>query len=178
MAVSTVAFRYAKSLLDLAREKKLVDVIYDDMLFFRQIIDENRLLGLVLKNPVVRAEKKAAIVNAVFGGKVNPMTMSFFDIIARKNREAIIDPIAEEYVRLYNQERGVQSATITTTMPLNDGLRDQIKGMVLKTTGAKSVELHEKVDPTLIGGYVLRMGDEQLDASLRNQLNQVRMQLN
>jgi F-type H+-transporting ATPase subunit delta len=178
MAVSTVAFRYAKSLLDLAREKDLVEVVYGDMLFFRQTIAQNRLLGLVMQNPVVRAEKKAAIVNAVFGGKVNPMTMSFFDIIARKNREAIIDPIAEEYVRLYNQDKGVQMATITTTMPLTETLRDQIKATVLKTTGAKSVELLEKIDPALIGGYVLRMDDEQLDASLRARLNQVRMQLN
>lgn len=178
MAVSTVAFRYAKSLIDLAREKDLVEVVYADMLFFRQILTENRLLGLVLQNPVVRAEKKASIVKAVFGGKVNSMTMSFFDIIARKNREAIIDPIAEEYVRLYNLDKGVQLATITTTMPLSAGLREQIKAMVLKTTGAKSVDLQEKIDPTLIGGYVLRMGDEQLDASLRSQLNQVRMQLN
>ena len=177
MAVSTVAFRYAKSLLDLAREKGLVEVIQADMQFFRQTLKANRALALALQSPVVRAEKKAAIARAVFAPNINPMTMAFFDIIARKNREAIIDPIAEEYVRLYNIEKGIESATITTTTPLTDAVRAQVTAIVLKHTGGNSVDLHEKIDPNLIGGYVLQIGDQQLDASIRQELNKIKMQL-
>lgn len=176
MAVSTVAFRYAKSLLDLAQEKGLTEEIHQDMLFFKNTLDASRPLALALKNPIVRSDKKSQIVNAIFGKRVNLMTMAFFNIIARKNREAIIDAIADEYVRLYDQIKGIERATVVTTMPLTDELRSKFKAMVLKTTGAKSVELTEKVDDTLIGGYILRINDQQVDASLRSQLNDLRLQ--
>lgn len=176
MAVSTVAFRYAKSLLDLAQEKGLTEEIHKDMLFFRDTLDASRPLALALKNPIIRSDKKSQIVKLIFANRVNPVSMAFFNIIARKNREAIIDAIADEYIRLYDQMKGVGRATVVTTMPLTEELRSEFKAMVAKATGSKQVELKEKVDEKIIGGYILRIDDQQVDASLRSQLNNLKLQ--
>lgn len=177
MAVSTVAFRYAKSLIDLAQEQGLVETMYNDMRFFSQTVRESRGLMLLLKNPIVRTDRKYAVLDKVFSPHINPISMSFLNIITKKNRESIMDAIADEYIRLYDEMKGVERATITTTMPLTDELREQFKAMVTRTVGGKTVELEEKIDPKLIGGYVLRAGDQQIDASLRNRLNEIRLGL-
>lgn len=177
MAVSTVAFRYAKSLIDLAQEQGLVETMYNDMRFFRQTVRESRGLMLLLRNPIVRIDRKYAVLDKVFSGRINPISMSFLNIITRKNRESIMDAIADEYIRLYDEMKGIEHASITTTMPLTDALREHFKTMVINAVGGKTVELEERIDPKLIGGYVLRAGDRQVDASLRNRLNEVRMEL-
>lgn len=176
MSVATVAARYAKSLLDLAQERDLTETMYEDMQFFRKTVEQNRPLMLMLKNPIIRAEKKNAILKAAFTSRLNPMTMSFFQIIAKKNREAILSAIADEFVSQYDRLKGVERATIITTIPLTDELREKFTAMVMKTTGGKAVELDEKIDSKLIGGYVLRVGDRQIDGSIRSQLNDLRLQ--
>lgn len=175
MAVATVAARYAKSLLDLAKEQGIADAMYTDMKFFRQTLTQNRQLNLILKNPIVRAEKKNAIIKTVFGTRLNPLTMSFLQIIARKNREAIVDAIADEFISQYDRMKGIERATVITTVPLTDALRQKFKAMVAKTTGSQLIELDEKIDSKLIGGFVLRVGDQQIDGSIRNQLNEMRL---
>ncbi len=176
MAVATVAARYAKSLLDLAQEQGITETLYKDMQLFKQTVDQSRPLLLMLKNPIVRSEKKTAVLKAAFEKRLNPVTMSFLQIITKKNREPIMDAIAEEFIRQYDRLKGVERASIITTVPLTDALREQFKAMVLKTTGGKLVELEERIDPKLIGGYILRVGDQQIDGSIRNQLNELRLQ--
>ncbi|GAB4029528.1 ATP synthase F1 subunit delta [Spirosoma gilvum] len=175
MAVATVAARYAKSLLDLAQEKGLTETMYKDMQFFKKTLEGSRPLLLMLKNPIVRAEKKSAILNAVFVSHVDSVTMAFFQIIAKKNREPIMDAIADEFISQYDRLKGVERATIITTVPLNDTLRKTFKAMVAKTTGSQLVELDERIDSRLVGGYVLRVGDQQIDESIRSQLNDLRL---
>ncbi len=171
-----VAARYAKSLLDLAQEKGLTETLYKDMRLFKQTVAQSRPLMLMLKNPIVRAEKKSAVLKAAFANRVDPVTMSFFMIIARKNREGIMDAIAEEFVNQYDRLKGVERATVITTVPLTDQLRAQMRAMVMKNTQGKLVELEEKIDPRIIGGYILRVGDQQIDGSIRSQLNELRLQ--
>ncbi|HEX9956469.1 MAG TPA: ATP synthase F1 subunit delta [Fibrella sp.] len=175
MAISTVADRYAKSLIDLAQEKGIVEEMYGDMLYFQRTLSENRALGVLLKNPIVRNAKKWNIVNAVFGSRLNPMTLSFFQIVAQKGRDNILEDIAVAFCKQYDKLKGVERATVITTVPLTEELRTQLKAKVQTLTGGKSIELEEKQDSRLIGGYVLRVGDRQIDASLRNQLNELRL---
>ena len=177
MAVSTVAFRYAKSLIDLAQEQGLVETMYDDMRFFKLTVSQSRGLMLLLKNPIVRTDRKYKVLEQVFAPHINPISMSFLNIITKKNRESIMDAIAEEYIRLYDEMKGVERATVTTITPLTEEQRASFKAMVTKTVGGKSVELEERIDPKLIGGFILRTGDQQIDASLRNKLNEIRMGL-
>lgn len=176
MANGPVASRYAKSLIDLATEKGIIEEMSGDMHFFQKTLAENRQLGVLLKNPIVRNAKKWTIINAVFGARLNPMTMSFFQIVAQKGRDNILEDIAVEFNKQYDSLKGVERATVITTTPLTDAVRQQIRAKVQSMTNAKSVELDEKLDGRLIGGYVLRIGDRQVDASIRSQLNDLRLQ--
>lgn len=175
MAISTVAGRYAKSLLDLAQEKGLTETIAGDMQFFQKTVAENRQLGTLLKNPIVRNAKKWGIINAVFGSRLNALTMSFFQIVAQKGRDNILEDIAAEFINQYDDLKGIERATVVTTTPLTDAVRQQLKAKVQAMTSAQLVELDEKIDSRLIGGYVLRVGDRQVDASIRSQLNDLRL---
>ena len=175
MAISTVAFRYAKSLFDLAQEKNLTETLYSDMQLVGQTIGASRPLALMLRSPIVRNDKKAAVLRAIFGEWVNTLTMNFIDIVAKKNRDGILDAIANEFIRLYDQQQGIERATVITTTQLTDALRVRFKAIVANTTGSELVELEEKTDAKLIGGYILKLGDRQIDASVRSQLNNLRV---
>lgn len=176
MSESTVAIRYAKSLIDLALEQNVVDTVYQDMLLFKQVSEQNRGLMLALKSPVVRHDKKLAILEGVFKSKVSPVSYTIFSIITKKNREAIMYSIADEFVKLYDVQKGIVKAFITSSTPLTPELRKQFTTIVEEATG-KTVELEEKVDDKLIGGYVLRVGDRQVDVSIRKRLNDLKLQL-
>lgn len=176
MSIATVASRYAKSLIELAKEKNVVDVVYNDMVLFRNTVHENRGLMLALSSPVVRHEKKLGILKSLFENKVSPVSFTIFSIITRKNREAILDAIAEEFIRIYNDYKGIQKATVTVPTPLTDELRAMFIKLVGDATG-KQIELEEKIDTRLIGGYVLRVNDRQIDASLKNRLSSLKLQL-
>ncbi|MFN8349148.1 MAG: ATP synthase F1 subunit delta [Spirosomataceae bacterium] len=176
MSESTVALRYAKSLLDLALEKKVVETVYQDMVFFKKVADENRGLMLALKSPVVRHDKKLAVLEGVFKERVSPVSYTIFKIITQKNRESIINSIADEFIKLYDDYKGIVKAYITSSMPLTADLRKQFTKVVADATG-KKVELEEKVDERLIGGYILKVGDRQVDASIKKQLNDLKLKL-
>lgn len=176
MSVGIVAARYAKSLIELAKERNVVEAVFEDMKLFKDTADNNRGLMLALKSPVVRHEKKLAILKAIFHDKVNPVSYSIFEIITKKNRESILDAIADEFIKTYDEYRGIQKAIVITTTPLTEDLRKQFNKIVADATG-KTVELEEKVDPNLIGGYLLRVNDRQIDASLRSRLNELKLQL-
>ena len=176
MSVSIVASRYAKSLIELAKEQNVLEAVYQDMLLFKATADKNRGLMLALKSPVVRHEKKLGILKALFEARVNPVSYAIFTIITKKNREAILDEIAVEFIKAYNLFQGIQKATVATTTELTDELRKQFTDIVASATG-KTVQLAEKIDPALVGGYVLTIGDRQIDASLRSRLNELKLQL-
>jgi F-type H+-transporting ATPase subunit delta len=176
MSVGIVAARYAKSLIELAKEKNVLEVVYEDMKLFKDTAEKNRGLMLALKSPVVRHEKKLAILKAIFKERVNPVSYSIFTIITKKNRESILDAIAEEFITSYNLFQGIQKATVVTTTPLTEELRKRFIDIVAGSSG-KTIQLEERVDPGLIGGYVLRVDDRQLDASLRSRLNELKLEL-
>lgn len=174
MSDQTVAFRYAKSLLDLAQERGITDTVATDMQLFGQTARESRGLVLALQSPVVKHYKKLEILKALFKNRVDPVTYSIFEILARKNREALLPAIAEEFQRQYDHLKGIQKAEITTVVPLTDAQRKAFIQEVAQATG-RTVHLHERLDPRLIGGYVLRVGDQQVDTSVRTRLNDLKV---
>ena len=176
MADSRVASRYVKSLLGLAVEKNALDKVHQDMLMFSKICDENRSFLLMLRNPIIKHDKKRDILEAIFKGKVNQLTMAIFDIITRKNREPLLPVIAKEFHAAYNQYNGVGEASITTAIPMDSKLRAEIEQIVKKLSEKKQVEITEKVDAEMIGGFVLNVGDRQVDASIKNKLKALKVQ--
>lgn len=173
MSEIRVASRYAKSLLELAVEKGVLEEVHFDMQLFKETVESNRELEMLLKNPIVRNDKKHAVIKAIFGPRVNEMTNAFFRIISQKNRENNLLAIAKEFHARYNEHKGIVSAEVTTTFPISPEMHQEFVGIVEQITG-KVVELHEKVDKDLIGGYVLRIGDRQIDESISTRLSELK----
>ncbi|MBC8110357.1 MAG: ATP synthase F1 subunit delta [Verrucomicrobia bacterium] len=170
------AHRYAKALLELSLEKGVLEEVHNDMKDFVEICNQSRDLELMLKSPIVPHFKKFTIMEALFKGKVHPVTFSIFEIITKKNREEILREIAESFHLQYNVFNKIQPARIITTFALDESLRKEFADMVQKISG-KQVELAEKVDAELIGGYVLQIGDTQIDESVRSKLRKLKMDL-
>ncbi|MFC5270723.1 ATP synthase F1 subunit delta [Adhaeribacter terreus] len=177
MSDTRVASRYAKSLLDLAQEKGMLEQVRQDMLLLDKTVKQNRDYQLMLKNPIIKHDKKLAILKAIFNGKVTDMTSLFLEIITKKNREAVLESMPAEFEKQYNLKNNIQTATITTAVPLDSKLRDEFSQIVAKKTG-KTIQLEEKVDPSLIGGFVLTIGDTQIDDSIKSSLQRLRNKFN
>jgi F-type H+-transporting ATPase subunit delta len=173
MANTRVAARYAKSLLDLAVEKNILEDVYQDMLLFQQVSQNNRDLQLMLRNPIINHDKKKAVLYAIFKGKVTDSTLAVFDIITRKNREAVLPELATSFVIQYRQHQDIDKATVITPFVLTPEMREEFISRITQMTGRK-VDLEERTDPELIGGYLLRIGDQQLDNSIKGKLSELR----
>ena len=169
MSEIRVASRYAKSLIELAQERGVLEQVKEDMKLFSKTATQNRDFHLLLRNPIVKSDKKLAVINGVFKGKVNELTLAFFNIVARKSRESLLEFIAAEFETQYNEYKGIQKAKVTSAVPLTPGLREELGQRLVAQTG-KTVELEELIDPSLIGGFVLRVGDKQIDSSVKYSL--------
>ena len=176
MADSRAASRYVKSLLSLAVEHNVVDQVHNDMLMFSQVVESNREFRLMLQNPIIKHDKKRDILEKLFKGKVHSLTMSIFDILTRKNREPLLPSIAREFHEAYNEYKGIKKAFITTAVPLDSKLRSRFEEMVKNYSDKKQVELVEKIDKDMIGGFVLNIGDRQIDASIKNKLKALQVE--
>ncbi|PKV67409.1 ATP synthase F1 subunit delta [Pontibacter ramchanderi] len=173
MSEIRVASRYAKSLIELAQEKGVLEQVKEDMDMFANVMGQNRDLKLLMRNPIVKSDKKLAVINALFKGKVNDLTLAFFSIVARKGRESVLEFIASEFAKQYNVYKGITTASVTTAVPLTEELRNELGQRLVAQTGQR-VELEEKIDPSLIGGFVLRVGDQQIDSSVKYNLSKLR----
>ncbi|MBT1685409.1 ATP synthase F1 subunit delta [Dawidia soli] len=170
------ASRYVKSLLGLAVEQNALEAVHADMQLFAKVCAENRQFALLLRNPVVKHDKKRDVLERLFKGKVHPLTMAIFDIITKKNREPLLPAIAREFHAEYNLYKGIGDAVITTAVPLDASLRAEFERIAKGLSDKKQVELKEVVDADMIGGFVLEVGDKQIDASLKNKLNALKVQ--
>lgn len=175
MVDSRAASRYVKSLLGLAVEKKALESVYQDMLLFTKVCEENRSFEMMLKNPIIKHSKKKQILEKIFEGKVHPLTMSIFEILTKKNREPLLPGIAREFHTAYNIFKGIGRAYITTAVPLDSHLRLEFEKLVKQLSERSEVELTEKVDKEMIGGFLLNVGDRQLDASIKNKLKALKV---
>jgi F-type H+-transporting ATPase subunit delta len=178
MSDITVASRYAKSLFQLSLEKNALEDVHSNMLVFAQTVDANKDLKLMLKSPVISHLKKWTILKAIFGEKFHHFTLALLEIACKKNRESVLYGVAKEFHRLFIVYKGIQKATITTAFPLSDDLREKVLEVVKNISGMSEVELVESIDPEIIGGYILRVDDRQLDESLSGKLTMLRQEFN
>lgn len=168
-----VASRYAKSLIDLAVETKQLEEVRNDMRLIKQVCIENREFVVLLESPVVKTDKKMAILKEIFGGKISVTTQAFLDIVAKKRREGYIDDIAFSFDEQYKKYKNITSAIITSAVKLDDSVKSAILNIV-KQTYKGEIELVEKTDKSLIGGFVLTINDKQVDTSVKRKLNDLK----
>ncbi|WP_448520595.1 ATP synthase F1 subunit delta [Rhodoflexus sp.] len=173
MSEFKVASRYAKSLADLAQEKGVLDEVHQDMLLFARVCEENRAFRLLLRNPIINREIKLKALRKIFAPYVHPLTISFFEISVRKQREASLEPIAIEFHKLYNRINNVEQGVLVTATELSEETLGMLREEARRIAG-RPIELEVKNDPELIGGFILTIGDRQIDDSVKSQLNNLR----
>lgn len=177
MIDSTVAHRYAKSLIDLALEQGSLEKAKEEMEFVLNTIRSSKDLQLMLKNPIVKSDKKVAILNQIFEGKVGKVFTTFITLMAKKKREMYLESIAAAFIQQYKDHKNIITAVITTANGLDENLRKKVM-QVVKDSVNSEVELVEKVNKDLIGGFVLRVGDKQVDASISRKLKNLNRTFN
>lgn len=176
MSEKRIASRYAKSLIDLAVERNMLEKIFEDIRFFNATCKQNPEIENVFKSPIINLDKKQQIVSGIFKSKIDPLTASFFDIIVKKNRSNYLLAVADEFIAQYMEIKNIASATVSTANPLSDVVKAEIGKVLQKQTG-KTIELASKVDKSLIGGLVVQMGDRLYDASIRTKIKNLRREL-
>jgi len=175
MSLFTVASRYSKSLLELSVERGELEEVHRDMQKLLDMGKANEELGLMLQDPVIRSEEKLRILNMLFSEGSADLTADFLELIAQKGRENTLMAIARQFHKQYNSHKGIQEAKVVTTFPIDEELRQSFIDMVKEISGKEKVELSEHVDEELIGGFVLTVGDRQIDESLESKLNSLRL---
>lgn len=172
MSGSRAAIRYAKAVLSLATDQKSADAVNSDMKLITATLAESEDLNQTLQSPVVRSSDKKAVLLAVFKD-ANVATTNLIDTLIANKRLALLNDVAVSFVQLYNQLRESQVALVTTAIPLSDELKIKVLAKVKELTG-KEAELENIVDESILGGFILRVGDIQYDASISNKLNKLK----
>lgn len=171
-----LAGRYAKSLIDLAIEKDQLDAIYQDMLFLQTTYKSSRELVNLLKSPIITADKKGRVLDAITEGRVSPITHAFTRLLLKKGRESYLTEIVTAFIEQYKAYKGIYTVKLTTAAPIGDDVKNAILEKVRTGKGLKQVELDARVDEALIGGFVLEIGDQLVDGSIAFDLNNIKKQ--
>jgi len=173
MSELTVASRYAKALIDLAGEQKAVEAVKDDMALFHHTLRVNPELKAVLANPIVSHTKKINILDEVFAKKVSKVSIAFFKLMINKSRGEVLYTTAQEYVNMYDVKNNIVHANVVSAVELSAANKKAMVADIEASTGG-TVKLNAKVDPSLIGGFVLTVGDRQVDTSIANDLKKIK----
>ncbi len=174
MSVSRIATRYAKSLVDLAKEQNKLDRIKTDIDSFLAAT-ENRDFEVMLKSPIIPPDKKQQVFTALFKENFDDTTMAFLDIVVRKNRAEHLEDIAHAFVKQHQAMNKVSTVTLTTATALTDDAINQIKSKFLESSDtSEKIDIISKVNPDLIGGFVVEFDDKLYDASVAHKLEQLK----
>ncbi|MBU2526529.1 MAG: ATP synthase F1 subunit delta [Bacteroidetes bacterium] len=169
------SIRYANALLSLAKEAKATAKVSDDAIYIIKTLQGSKDLKNLLQSPLVQTEDKKQILEHVFTDVQN-VTSSLFGVLASNRRLDLLENIMQRYLDQLDSENGFVQAEVISAIPLTDALRTKIL-MKVKAISGKEGKLKERVDPKIIGGFVLRVGDSEYNASVLNQFEKLRTQL-
>lgn len=176
MKNTAVASRYATALLELAVDLKKVDSVAGDMEFIVATNSSSRDFELLIQSPIIRADKKIEIFSKIFDA-FEDISMGFVRLITNKGREKMLPDIAEAFGLLVKEHKGIVPVTLTTAQKLDSATRDKILSKIQGMLDNMTPELEEIIDESLIGGFIVRVGDKQVDASISSQFNNLKQRL-
>jgi len=176
MDQSKINTRYAKAFFTLAKDKGLTSELRIDAGLIANVCASSIDFNLLIESPIVKTSQKVKAIKSIFTGKVNVLSLNFLILIAENNREKNIPGIFRNLEELYRKEEGVKTAVITSAQSLDDAVINQIS-QILEAEFNSKVELSQKVNTELIGGFVLRVEDKQYDASVSTQLKKIKEKL-
>ncbi|SHI69428.1 ATP synthase F1 subunit delta [Algibacter luteus] len=174
MAGARAAIRYAKALLSLAIDSKTAEVVNKDMKLIADTLAQSKDLSEALQSPVIPSSVKKSTLLEVFKN-ANKSTLSLIDTLVANNRIDLLSNVALKYNALYDESKGIQLATVTTAVELTADLKKKVLAKAKELTG-KDVEVENIIDESILGGFILRIGDMQYNASVANQLNNLKQE--
>jgi F-type H+-transporting ATPase subunit delta len=175
MASTRAAIRYAKAILDLANSKGVAEAVNNDMKLIASTIESNLELSTFIQNPTTRVDVKESALLEVFEN-VNGITKGLFHLLFENKRFEILDAIAVQYSKVFDESNGVEVAKVTTAIPMDAALEAKVLAKIA-TLSDKKITIENIVDPAIIGGFILRIGDQQYNASVANRLQVLKREL-
>jgi F-type H+-transporting ATPase subunit delta len=175
MNESIIAVRYSRALFQSAIEKSILDEVNDDMLLILEVCKIPEAAEIIA-SPVIVPSRKISALKAVLSGKVQDITIALVELVVNNGRESLLPSIA----RVFNHEtmkyKGITASVLTTAVKVDEKVRKEIISLVSKEFGTK-IEMKENVDPGIIGGFILRVDDKYIDASVKSKLRKIRKEL-
>jgi F-type H+-transporting ATPase subunit delta len=175
MASTRAAIRYAKAILDLANSKGVAEAVNNDMKLIASTIESNLELSTFIQNPTTKVEVKESALLEVFAN-VNGITKGLFHLLFENKRFEILNAIAVEYSKVFDESNGIEVAKVTTAIAMDAALEAKVLAKI-STLSDKKVTIENIVDPAIIGGFILRIGDQQYNASVANRLQVLKREL-
>jgi F-type H+-transporting ATPase subunit delta len=169
------AIRYAKAILEIADSKGVASEVSADMNLISTTITGNSELTHFIQNPLIKTDTKKNVVLEVFAS-VNPVTQSLFHLLLENKRFEILAAIAVEYNNLFDVMNGIEVAKVTTAFPMDEALEAKVLAKIA-TFSDKKVTIENTIDASIIGGFILRIGDKQYNASVANRLHVLKREL-
>ena len=164
---------YAEALMSLAKEQGLVEALGQDMQLIVGSLQSSEELRRFFAVPLVKGSAKKSAIDSLFGAQVNPLTLNFLKLVVDRGRIAFLEPICSRFQDLLRDMNQISLAEVTSAVPLTDDQQETLRRKVIDMTSARGVELAIKVDPDLIGGVIIKVGSQIVDASIRGQLRRL-----
>lgn len=172
---SKISVRYSRALFQSALEKKILDKVNQDMIFISEICKISEAKEF-LHSPIIPPSKKEAIFHKMVGDNVEKITLSLIDLVVKNNRESYLPAIARVFIHETMKYRGITESVLTTAVKVDAKVKKQIIDLISEVFKTK-VKLEEKIDTEIIGGFILRVDDNYIDASVSNKLRKIKKEL-
>lgn len=170
-----ISVRYAQALFETALERKLLDKVYQDMIFISEICRIPEMKEL-LESPIIPPAKKNDILQKVLGKFIEKITFSLIEMTVKNGRENFIPAIARVFIHVTKEHMGITESVLTTAIKIDPEIKQKITDLISGIFKTK-VELREVVDRDIVGGFILRIEDHYIDASVRNKLRKIEKEL-
>lgn len=171
-----LAARYAKSVIDLAIEKSQLENVWADMKYLQQVCKSSKDFLSLLRSPIIKSDKKQAVLDSISKGKVGVITEGFIRLLVAKSRENVLPEIINAFMEQYYELKGIHKIKLTTAHPLSDQIKETLINKIKNETAMGNVELETKVKCELIGGFVLEYNNNLVDASIARDLKDIKKQ--
>lgn len=171
-----IAVRYARALYNLAKEEKIVDEIKSDFEKIRNLISESPEFKYFIVDPIAKQSNKKEVFNLIFAKQVNTLTLQFLNLIVKNKREQYLNHVVRVFLEMYKKDVGIKSVTLTTAIPVSDTIKESISKYIADKLKIK-LELEEKVEEKIIGGFILKIDNQQIDASVSSGLKKIKKEL-
>lgn len=167
-----IATQYSEAVLDIASQTNREEKVLAELKAVNEVVSSDKDMTVVLSHPSISSDEKKRFLNSLFAGKTSDITENLLNLLADKRRLELLPFIESSYRSLLNAKKNILAATLSCSEPLADSSVANIKAQLTEHLG-KKLELEVKVDPSLIGGVVLKIGDQVIDGSLKGKLKSI-----